>query len=255
MVEVAPGVLVSTSRFEATTSTVVVDRTGGALVIDPGVSADEIDDIADQLTQLGRPVVAGFSTHPHWDHVLWSRRWPGVPRYAHADAVHHLRTETGALWREAGESGLHLDPTGFADLLALPTDAARVPWLGPEVEVVPHAGHCPGHCALLLEDARVLLAGDMLSDREVPLPDLTSPDPVGTHRAGLDRLAECLDRVDVVVPGHGAVTDRAGARKRLDADRRYLDQVQAGDRADDPRLDIGPAWMRAQDHALRALVR
>jgi hypothetical protein len=32
--------------------------------------------------RLGLPVVAGFSTHPHWDHVLWHSRFGDVPRYA-----------------------------------------------------------------------------------------------------------------------------------------------------------------------------
>jgi hypothetical protein len=27
-------------------------------------------------------VVAGFSAHPHWDHLLWHPRFGDVPRYA-----------------------------------------------------------------------------------------------------------------------------------------------------------------------------
>ena len=34
--------------------------------------------------RLGIPVVAGFSTHPHWDHLLWHPRFGDVPRYATA---------------------------------------------------------------------------------------------------------------------------------------------------------------------------
>ena len=32
----------------------------------------------------GQPVVAGFSTHPHWDHLLWHARLGATPRYATA---------------------------------------------------------------------------------------------------------------------------------------------------------------------------
>lgn len=254
LVEVAPGVLVATSRFEATTTTVVLDDAAGALVIDPGVAVDEIDQLAEQLADLGRRVVLGFSTHPHWDHLLWSRRWPDVPRYAHAGAVDRVRTGRAALWQEARDSLLTLDPTGFGEVLAMPADATHLPWDGTGVEVIAHPGHCPGHCAVLVEDRGVLVAGDMLSDREVPLPDLSSPDPVGTHLTGLQRLAECLDRVDVVVPGHGTVTDGVGARSRLDADRRYLERTSAGAASDDPRLRSGPAWVRREDLALRRLL-
>lgn len=254
LVEVAPGVLVATSRFEATTTTVVLDDAAGALVIDPGVAADEIEQLADQLAAQGRRVVLGFSTHPHWDHLLWSRRWPDVRRYALAGAVDLARIDRATLWQEARDSGLVLDPTGFAEMVAMPADATHLPWDGPGVEVVAHPGHCPGHCALLVEDRGVLVAGDMLSDLEIPLPDLTSPDPVGTHLSGLQRLAQCLDRVEVVVPGHGAVTDGAGARTRLDADRRYLERMRHGAATDDPRLRLGPAWMRQEELALRQLL-
>ena len=45
-----------------------------------------------------------------------------------------------------------------------------------------------------------------------------------------------LDEVEVLVPGHGSVTDRAGLRARLAADLAYLDALEAGLDPDDPRL-------------------
>ncbi len=56
--EIAPGVLVATAERGTTTSTVVVGDDGGC-----------------------------FATHPHWDHVLWSRDLGDVPRYAAPAAV------------------------------------------------------------------------------------------------------------------------------------------------------------------------
>ena len=41
---------------------------------------------------------------------------------------------------------------------------------GFEVELIFHDGHAPGHTALWLPRQRVLIAGDMLSDVELPLP-------------------------------------------------------------------------------------
>lgn len=36
-------------------------------VVDPGIGGADLDQLADDLDRLGPPVVAGFSTHPHWD--------------------------------------------------------------------------------------------------------------------------------------------------------------------------------------------
>jgi hypothetical protein len=35
------------------------------------------DGVLVHQSERGQPVVAGFSTHPHWDHLLWH---PGEPR-------------------------------------------------------------------------------------------------------------------------------------------------------------------------------
>ena len=55
---------------------------GGCLVIDPAVTVDEVAGLAADLRGLSLRPVAGFATHPHWDHVLWSSELGDVPRYA-----------------------------------------------------------------------------------------------------------------------------------------------------------------------------
>ena len=96
----------------------------------------------------------------------------------------------------------------------------------------------------------MLIAGDMCSDLEIPLPDLESADPFRGYREGLRLLAD-VPGVRVVVPGHGHVGDHAEFRRRIAADLGYLDAVQAGGDIDDPRL--AEDWLRAE-HA-RALSR
>jgi glyoxylase-like metal-dependent hydrolase (beta-lactamase superfamily II) len=117
--------------------------------------------------------------------------------------------------------------------------ADRLPDSGgvlPDVEVVEHAAHAPGHAALWLPGPRVLLAGDLLSDVEVPLPfdEVTGGGDLAGYRAGLETLASYVARAAVLVPGHGVPTRSPG--RRLDADLRYLDAVEAGRTPDDPRL-------------------
>jgi len=66
VVEVARGVYVATSRRYATTSTVVVSG-DAALLVDPAWDADELGDLADNLSDLGVTGTAGLSTHVHYD--------------------------------------------------------------------------------------------------------------------------------------------------------------------------------------------
>jgi glyoxylase-like metal-dependent hydrolase (beta-lactamase superfamily II) len=68
--QVAEGALVHQSDVMQTNAVVVQGR-AGVLLIDPGVRGDEMTCLANDLRELGQPVVAGFSTHPHWDHLLW----------------------------------------------------------------------------------------------------------------------------------------------------------------------------------------
>src|SRR5215470_17963335 len=79
----AEGVLIHQSEFLQSNAVVVQGR-AGVLLIDPGVLGDEMAALANDLRELGQPVVAGFSTHPHWDHLLWHARLGAGPRYGTA---------------------------------------------------------------------------------------------------------------------------------------------------------------------------
>ncbi|HET6709821.1 MBL fold metallo-hydrolase, partial [Amycolatopsis sp.] len=81
--EVADGVWVRQSGW-VWSNTTVVRGEAGLVLVDPGIEGAELDGLADDLDRLGIPVVAGFSTHPHWDHLLWHPRFGDVPRYATA---------------------------------------------------------------------------------------------------------------------------------------------------------------------------
>jgi glyoxylase-like metal-dependent hydrolase (beta-lactamase superfamily II) len=126
-------------------------------------------------------------------------------------------------------------------LVPLPAGSDRIPWDGPAAQVIVHDGHAPGHAAVFLPQAGVLLAGDMLSDVEIPLPDLLAADPFGDYLAGLDRLA-AVPGVRWLVPGHGHIADAGEFRRRLGSDYRYLDLLVAGEPFDDSRAAAG--WLR-----------
>ena len=91
---IADGVLIHQSRFVQSNAVVVQGR-DGVLLIDPGVHDDEMACLADDLHELGLPVLAGFSTHPHWDHLLWDRG--SAPRPV--SARHAARKPPDSNWR------------------------------------------------------------------------------------------------------------------------------------------------------------
>lgn len=104
LIQVAEGVLVHQSSFLQTNAAVVQGR-AGVLLIDPGVRGDEMTCLANDLRGLGHPVVAGFSTHPHWDHLLWHASLGTPPRYGTARCAATVRdrlSDAGAKARIAG---------------------------------------------------------------------------------------------------------------------------------------------------------
>lgn len=235
---VAPAVWTTTARLWASLATVVVGDDGACLVVDPGISTAEIDALGGEVTARGWTPTAGFSTHPHWDHLLWSPSLGAPTRWATSAAVEHAVADRAHILSAAEQDAPGHAPAQIGAITPLPDDAGEVPWEGPRAVVVPYRGHCPGSAALLLAASGVLVAGDMLSDTETPLLDLTAADPVGDYVAGLDALEGVAADADVrvLVPGHGTVADRAGLHRRAAADRAYLDSLAAGRSPEDPRL-------------------
>ena len=242
LTEIAPGVLVATSSHDVTTTTVVVGSSAGCLVIDPAVTVAELTGLARELAEMGLRPAVGWSTHPHWDHVLWSRQLGDVPRYAAPSAVAIAETERDGILDGVRRAAPGHDLELVGRMRSL--DATVIPWDGPEAVLIVHDGHAPGHGAVFLPGSGVLVAGDMCSDIEIPLLDTAAADPLGDYRAGMERLAS-VSGVRQVVPGHGYVGNAAELRRRFGLDRAYLDAVAAGTSAGDPRLTAdSPEWMR-----------
>lgn len=234
-------------------NTAVVQGEGGVLVIDAGITGDEMACLAHDLRQLDQPVVAGFSTHPDWDHVLWHAELGEVPRYGTARCAADMRElRADPDWRDHVIEGLPpeiVDETPldlFGLVSGLPAGTAYLPWSGPQVRIIEHPAHSPGHAALLVEERRVLVAGDMLSDLFVPMLDIFTDtnDPLAEYLLGLDRLDEVADSVDVVIPGHGSVGRGDEVRARIELDRAYVQALRDGGDHDDPRIGASaePGW-------------
>jgi glyoxylase-like metal-dependent hydrolase (beta-lactamase superfamily II) len=251
--QVAEGVLIHESEF-CQSNTVVVQGRAGVLLIDPGVQGDEMACLANDLSDSGQTVVAGFSTHPHWDHLLWHAGLGAAPRYGTARCAAIVRDrlpDAGAKARIAAAlippdivDRVPLDLLGL--ITGLPAEMAEIPWDGPQVRIIEHQAHAPGHAALLIEERGVLVAGDMLSDVLIPMLDLNaSADPIGDYLAALRLIEGTAGDVDVVVPGHGSIGGARQVRARIDQDRAYVDALRDAGVPSDPR--VGPSATFGKD--------
>jgi glyoxylase-like metal-dependent hydrolase (beta-lactamase superfamily II) len=202
------------------------------VVIDPGVLPSEIDELAQVITETKTERVALFFTHAHWDHVLGRSWWPNARTLGHdrlaqdvAKDVEKIRRESARLAEERGERWARA-------FEAFPIDEAMSglrffklePW-GLVARDSP--GHCPSSLTLHVPELRLLFAGDLLSDREIPGLD----GPPAVYRKTLATLTPLIEggAIETLVPGHGAIAQgHAQVRARLRADLDYLDRLEAG---------------------------
>jgi glyoxylase-like metal-dependent hydrolase (beta-lactamase superfamily II) len=246
--QVAEGVLIHESEF-CQSNAVVVHGRAGVLLIDPGVHGDEMAALANDLSDSGQAVVAGFSTHPHWDHLLWHASFGAAPRYGTARCAATARDRlSDGVAQVAQAAGIPeqvpLDLLGL--ITGLPAEMAQIPWDGPQVRIVEHQAHAPGHAALLIEERGVLVAGDMLSDVLIPMLDLNdTADPIEDYLAALRLLEGAAGDVDVLVPGHGSIGGADQVHARIDQDRAYVHALRDAHVPSDPR--VGPSATYGKD--------
>jgi glyoxylase-like metal-dependent hydrolase (beta-lactamase superfamily II) len=257
LTQVAQGVLVHESDFLQSNAVVVQGR-AGVLLIDPGVQDQELACLANDLSGVGRDVVAGFSTHPDWDHLLWHAQLGTAPRYGTARCAATVRDQLSDPDLKARITE-HLLETGIAErvpldlyglITALPAGTELIPWDGPQVRIIEHQAHAPGHAALVIDEHRVLVAGDMLSDVLIPMLDLDgTADPIEDYLAALRLLEGVAADVDVVVPGHGSVGGAGQVHERIERDRAYVLALRAGQTPSDPRIgpSAKPGWEWVSD--------
>lgn len=269
--QITDRVAVQQSTFWRTNSGIISGPVG-SLLIDPGVLPDELERIADEAA----PVAAGFCTHEHWDHMLWHPRY-GVdtPRFAYMEMVIEARSSRERIIRNITNSAEKwgVDASELDTSLLFkeqPLVQGEVNIAGIACLVVPIPGHATGQAALVLPEDNVAFVADTLSDIETPA-FYSGSESIEEYLASLDELQMIVDRVDWVVPGHGAVADRTEAQRRLDADRRYLTEIgpfvaaRVGEseeaiakallaHLDDARGDDGLAWSMHL-HNVEQLVR
>jgi glyoxylase-like metal-dependent hydrolase (beta-lactamase superfamily II) len=204
----------------------LVGGADGLLVVDTQGSARAARAIVDDVRALGLgPVTAVFNTHEHFDHTFgngaFREAFGPVPIHAHEEAAAHT-VEAGERVKEryAGSpDDPHRDEVLATEVVVADQtfSSVRVLDLGDRrVELAhPGRGHSYGDAVVRVDDVDVLLAGDLVEE--------SAPPAYGTDchplewPGSLDVVLSLLGPDSVVVPGHGAVVDRAFVEEQRDA--------------------------------------
>lgn len=225
--DLGDGVFVRQSRCCQMNSTVVI-HDGNAIVLDPGVLPSELSDIA-AFVERQAPRFENTTlvfTHPHWDHVLGKPWFPAAATVAHVgfgDELERDATEIEASTKKWVESEGEAWPRPFEAFTPALTlrGTIGVKIGGREMLVYDVPGHSPSQIACYFPEIGLFVAGDTLSDIEVPWLD----GPPWVYRRSLQALHWVFEQEQVrhLVPGHGSVArGRTDAYKRLLRDIDYL---------------------------------
>ncbi|WDM02827.1 MBL fold metallo-hydrolase [Alicyclobacillus cycloheptanicus] len=220
------------SALYQTTST-VIETPSCVLVVDPTWLPHEVADIRSYVDQVRRerPLYLLF-THSDWDHILAYRAFPDAVTIGSGGLANHPDKE-GVLERIRQFDAEHY--------IRRPYELAY-----PEIDVVVHhdgqqltlgdttltfylaPGHTPcGIFSVVAQRGRaILLAGDYLSDVEIPFLSDSSERYEDTMR----KAAQIFEThpVDLLVPGHGLCTaDRDEMRLRQQQSLTYIETLRA----------------------------
>ena len=206
------------------TTTLELRRAGERLLIDPGISPWEIEEL---VTASTMPVTQVLITHADWDHVMALGILSDVHVTASSAAAERIRSGRARMEieREAGQllvpyrslERLHVDQT-----VDPPADVRLGSW---RAVCRPALGHTDDGLLTWLPDEHLLVVGDYLSALEIP----SCYSSVHDYRTTLQTLIGVIERErpQFVVVGHGRPHTSEEALRIADQDLDYIEAVLA----------------------------
>jgi glyoxylase-like metal-dependent hydrolase (beta-lactamase superfamily II) len=190
----------------------------GVLVIDTRATHEAADEILSDLRRLTPlPVSVAVNTHGHWDHCFGNARFRPAPIWGHVRCVDMMRLTGESQRTRIAASSAELAP-GLAHVVIDPPDRTFEDTARVEIEPGGRSvelrflgrGHTDNDIVVLVDDADVLFAGDLLENGATPF--FGDGFPLDWP-ATVEVLVELVS--GAVVPGHGAVGDRPFAVRQM----------------------------------------
>jgi glyoxylase-like metal-dependent hydrolase (beta-lactamase superfamily II) len=194
---------------------------GAALVVDTLSTDAQANALLDDVRRVTRAPLQVVNTHHHFDHSFGNAvlAATGAPIWGHDEAVALLRgrgEELRARWC-AEYAAANPELAGMATVTIRPPD--QVVHLKSSVDVggrtvvLRHLGrgHTAGDLVVLVPDASLTVAGDLVEESGPP--SFGDAYPLDWPET-LAALLSLLDAATTVVPGHGALVDEAFVRQQ-----------------------------------------
>lgn len=220
--QVGAGVFVRRYPVLDVNSTLVVGD-GGALLVDTLSTDSQARELAGAVRAITPHPLTVVNTHHHFDHCFGNAvLGAGRPIWGHAEAAALLAEHGPALQRRWYEETAGTDPelaTGLAEVRIVPPDhivhGVAVLSVGGRAVVLHYLGrgHTAGDLVVHVPDADVLVAGDLVEESGPP--DFGDAYPVEWPDT-VAALRHLAGHRTVIVPGHGAVVDRAFVAEQHD---------------------------------------
>lgn len=194
----------------------VVEGEAGLIVVDTHASSQAAQEVIADLRRLSaRPVIGLVNTHDHIDHVFgnsaFRQEYGEIPITA-TDSASETTLGSGerakASWLASGDDrAAEIGETTIVPADHTFSSVAAIDLGDRSLELVhPGRGHTAGDLVVRIDDADILLTGDLVEESGMPA---YGDDcfPLDWPHA-LDLTLELIGPGTVVVPGHGSPVDR-----------------------------------------------
>lgn len=190
----------------------------GVLVVDTRATHDFADEVIADLRRLTPlPARVAVNTHGHWDHCFGNARFRPVPIWGHVRCAEMMRL-TGERQRAKISAANAELAVGLAQVVIDPPDQTFEDMATVEIESGGRSvelrylgrGHTDNDIVVLVPDADVLFAGDLLENDATPFFGDGYPLDWPATAEAIVELS-----TGAVVPGHGSVGDRAFAVRQM----------------------------------------
>jgi glyoxylase-like metal-dependent hydrolase (beta-lactamase superfamily II) len=175
-----------------------------AMLVDTGSSPEQGQALRESLAAVtDKPLTTVVVTHWHAGHAFGLLAFADSQRIAHESV--RLRLSSPEAAAEAERLGFHSEEVGQPDLELAVATAIN---LGDRRVEIVHIGrgHTNGDLVVVVPDADVLFAGDLIDSAGLPP---VGPDSVPEEwPATLDGLIGLMTATTVAIPGHGDPVDR-----------------------------------------------